>query len=164
MHPTWEIAVKSSALVLTPCPGTKGIDLEASLLQLQKSGVKAVVSAVSQQEMLSKGVESLGAMVKHLGMEWFHLVIEDDAAPNDCFEAAWAMASPELHAIMDRGGKLAMHCMGGSGRTGLLAARFLLELDWPLEMIMTEVRALRPTAFSKEVQLNYIHRMAERSE
>jgi protein-tyrosine phosphatase len=108
-------------------------------------------------------VDSLGSMVTHLGMEWFHLVIEDDAAPNDSFEAAWSLASPELHAIIDSGGKLALHCMGGSGRTGLLAARFLLELDWPLDTIITEVRALRPTAFTKEVQFNYIHRIAARS-
>lgn len=53
-----------------------------------------------------------------------------------------------------------MHCMGGSGRTGLLAANLLLELDWPLEKIISEVQALRPGAFQKPVQVEYVQQLA----
>ncbi len=49
-----------------------------------------------------------------------------------------------------------MHCMGGSGRTGLLAAHLLLEKGWELQNIITQVQSLRPGAFTKDVQVEYI--------
>ncbi|MGR5542522.1 phosphatase, partial [Vibrio campbellii] len=58
------------------------------------------------------------------------------------------------------GGKVAMHCMGGSGRTGLFAAHLLLEKNWPLDKIISEVQALRPGAFTKPVQVDYIQSVA----
>ncbi|EMY8516756.1 dual specificity protein phosphatase family protein, partial [Vibrio cholerae] len=60
-----------------------------------------------------------------------------------------------------RGEKVALHCMGGSGRTGLLAAHLLLEKGWPLESIITQVQALRPGAFTKEVQVQYVHQIVK---
>ncbi|CRZ67802.1 protein tyrosine phosphatase [Vibrio cholerae] len=51
--------------------------------------------------------------------------------------------------------------MGGSGRTGLLAAHLLLEKGWPLESIITQVQALRPGAFTKEVQVQYVHQIVK---
>ncbi|EEY43727.1 predicted protein-tyrosine phosphatase [Vibrio mimicus VM223] len=49
--------------------------------------------------------------------------------------------------------------MGGSGRTGLLAAHLLLEKGWSLESIITQVQALRPGAFTKEVQVEYVQQL-----
>ncbi|WP_428773609.1 phosphatase [Vibrio sp.] len=160
-HPTWQLELDSSALVLTPCPGTKGVPLQESLAQLKQLGVAAVVTAISRHEMEQKGVESLGQQVQQQGMQWFHLAIEDDCAPDDDFTRQWADASPRLHALMAEGHKLALHCMGGSGRTGLLAAHLLLEQGWPLEQIITQVQSLRPGAFTKAVQLDYIREQAK---
>ncbi len=156
IHPTWQLDVDAGALVLTPCPGTKGVELEASLQQLKEQGVAAIVTALDDAELASKEVSELGALTKQLGMQWFQIEIEDDCAPDEDFAAKWQAASPELHKIVDNGGKVAMHCMGGSGRTGLFAAHLLLEKGWPLESIITQVQALRPGAFTKPVQVEYI--------
>ena len=61
---------------------------------------------------------------------------------------------------MNQGGKLVLHCMGGSGRTGMLAAHLLLELGWDLDTIKKEVKVLRPGAFTKPVQIEYIDQVA----
>ncbi len=159
-HPTWELTVDSGALVLTPCPGTKGVELTASLEQLKQQGVTVVATAINAEEMASKGVEALGEQTKALGMTWLHLPIEDDCAPEADFAAAWQAASPTVQAALNAGEKVAMHCMGGSGRTGLLAANALLERDWPLEKIRSEVQALRPGAFTKPVQIEYVEALA----
>jgi protein-tyrosine phosphatase len=71
-----------------------------------------------------------------------------------------AKASPELHKILNQDGKVALHCMGGSGRTGLLAVHLLLEKGWELADIIREVQALRPGAFTKPVQVDYIEHVA----
>ncbi|MEH0761931.1 cyclin-dependent kinase inhibitor 3 family protein [Vibrio sp. 16] len=156
IHPTWQLDVDTGALVLTPCPGTKGVELEASLQQLKEQGVAAIVTALDDAELASKEVSELGALTKQLGMQWFQIEIEDDCAPDEDFAEKWQAASPELHNIVDSGGKVAMHCMGGSGRTGLFAAHLLLEKGWSLESIITQVQALRPGAFTKPVQVEYI--------
>lgn len=159
-HPTWQLDIDNGALVLTPCPGTKGSDLESSLQQLKAQGVEAIVTALDDAELASKDVAELGSKAKALGMQWFQIEIEDDCAPESAFDAKWQSASPELHKIVNHGGKVAMHCMGGSGRTGLLAAHLLLEKGWPLDKIVTQVQALRPGAFTKPVQLEYITAVA----
>ncbi|MDC5853333.1 cyclin-dependent kinase inhibitor 3 family protein [Vibrio europaeus] len=159
-HPTWQLDVENGALVLTPCPGTKGVELEASLTQLKEQGVEAIVTALDDAELASKGASGLGAKAQQLGIQWFQIEIEDDCAPGAEFAAKWQAASPELHKIVDNGGKVAMHCMGGSGRTGLFAAHLLLEKQWKLEDIVREVQALRPGAFTKPVQVEYITAVA----
>jgi len=159
-HPTWQLDIETGALVLTPCPGTKGVDLDASLAQIKEQGVEAVVTALDDAELASKEVSELGEKTQQLGMQWFQIEIEDDCAPGADFAAKWQAASPELHKIVDNGGKVAMHCMGGSGRTGLFAAHLLLEKQWKLEDIVREVQALRPGAFTKQVQVDYINQVA----
>jgi len=159
-HPTWQLNVDAGALVLTPCPGTKDADLDTSLAQLKQQGVAAIVTALDESELASKGVAELGEKAQQLGMKWFQIEIEDDCAPGDEFAAKWQQASPELHQVIAQGGKVAMHCMGGSGRTGLLAAHFLLEKQWRLDDIIREVQALRPGAFTKSVQVDYIKQVA----
>ncbi|KJY67273.1 cyclin-dependent kinase inhibitor 3 family protein [Vibrio nigripulchritudo] len=159
-HPTWNLDLESGGLVLTPCPGTKGVALQASLQQLKDEGVQAVLTALDNAELASKEVSELGEITEKLGMKWFQIEIEDDCAPSDAFTAKWQKASPELHKILNQGGKVALHCMGGSGRTGLFAAHLLLEKGWELADIIREVQALRPGAFTKPVQVDYIERVA----
>ncbi|MGX9418626.1 cyclin-dependent kinase inhibitor 3 family protein [Vibrio sp. RC27] len=159
-HPTWELLVDDSALVLMPCPGTKEADLQSSLEQLKAQGVMAIVTAISCDEMKVKNVEQLGDLSEKLGITWFHLPIEDDCAPDAEFEAKWQDVSPQLESIMTQSGKVALHCMGGSGRTGLLAARLLLDKGWELPDIITQVQALRPGAFQKSIQIEYIEQFA----
>lgn len=161
-HPTWQLDLDAGALILTPCPGTKGVNLETSLAQLKEQGVEAVVTALDDAELASKDVAALGEITQKMGMQWFQLEIEDDCAPTNEFAAKWQQASPELHQIVDRGGNIAMHCMGGSGRTGLFAAHLLLEKGWSLEEIVKQVQALRPGAFTKSVQVDYIKAIAKK--
>lgn len=160
-HPTWQLSVDEGALILTPCPGTKEASLQESLEQLKAQGVQAIVTALDYSELAEKNVPQLGSLTKELGMQWFQIEIEDDCAPNDNFAAKWQVASPALHEIVNQGGKVAMHCMGGSGRTGLLAAHLLLEREWAVDEIISQVQALRPGAFTKPIQLTYIEQVAQ---
>ncbi|CAM2879979.1 dual specificity protein phosphatase family protein [Vibrio rarus] len=156
-HPTWELAIDhGAALILTPCPGTKTLGLDESLAQLKEQGVEAIVTAINTQEMADKNVQALGDKALELDMQWFHLPIEDDSVPDVEFAKRWAQVSPEIHNIIKHSGKIALHCMGGSGRTGLLAAHILLELNWSLPKVITSVKELRPGAFTKPVQVNYV--------
>ncbi|MFB9134608.1 cyclin-dependent kinase inhibitor 3 family protein [Vibrio olivae] len=164
MHPTWELPLEQeSALILTPCPGTKDVGLAQSIAQLKQQGVRVVVTALSQQEMDEKGVSSLADEVESAGLQWLHAPIEDDCAPDEAFTKRWRHIAPVIHGVLSQGGKVALHCMGGSGRTGLLAAHVLLEKGWALDEIINQVQALRPGAFTKTIQLEYIRQQASKS-
>ncbi|MEZ9524006.1 cyclin-dependent kinase inhibitor 3 family protein [Enterovibrio norvegicus] len=155
-HPTWELPVEKGALILTPCPGTKGEGLTESLEQLQRQGATVIVTAINHEEMADKNVAALGEETQRLGMQWFHVPIEDDCAPAEDFQNNWKASREALHQAIENGNKVVMHCMGGSGRTGLLAAHLLLERNWTLEEIVRDVQALRPGAFTKPLQVEYI--------
>ncbi len=125
-HPTWELPVENSAsLVLTPCPGTKGVSLTDSIKQLKEQGVTVIVTALSLDEMQAAGVGNLPQEVEKAGILWFNAPIEDDCAPDGAFLQNWQLMLPALLDAVDKGEKIALHCMGGSGRTGLLAAHLL---------------------------------------
>lgn len=48
---------------------------------------------------------------------------------------------PQLLALLSEGRHLAMHCHGGSGRTGLVAALLLMTLGQPQPEAMAAIRA-----------------------
>lgn len=160
-HPTWELPLETGALILTPCPGTKGVSLTESLAELKAQGVTTIVTALNQAEMIEAGVSELASEAQAQGIVWLHAPIEDDKAPAEDFAQNWQQVTPKVEAALAQGDKVALHCMGGSGRTGLLAAHVLLAKGWDLDTIITKVQALREGAFRKPVQIEYIQGVAK---
>jgi protein-tyrosine phosphatase len=159
-HPVWELPLESGSLFLMPCPGTKGVDLTTSLQQLQTDGCRAVVTLLTFEEIEVKNVTQLGDETQRLGMQWFHIVIEDDHVPDQPFAQKWREASPALHQLLDQGDKVAIHCMGGSGRTGMVAFHLLHEKGWDIDTIIEQVRQRRPGAYTVPMQMEYIQSVA----
>jgi protein-tyrosine phosphatase len=52
---------------------------------------------------------------------------------------------------------IALHCKGGTGRTGTAIALILLELGWPVNKIIKEVQSVRPKALRIKKQLDYLN-------
>ena len=161
-HPTWELPLSdcAGALILMPCPGTS-CDLQSSLDQLQSQGVHAIVTALTLREMQERNITQLPQAVHEMGMAWYHTPIEDDQIPNARFLKTWQQISNDLHHYLSEGNKVALHCMGGSGRTGLLAAHVLLERRWTLADIISQVQQRRPNTFTKPEQLEYVKNLAQ---
>ncbi len=61
-------------------------------------------------------------------MEWHHLPIIDADIPREPFDAAWPQVGPVLRAHLAAGHRIVLHCLGGLGRTGTIAARLLIEM------------------------------------
>lgn len=160
-HPFDLLPLKAPAggMILTPCPGTKDVDTDSALEQLKAAGASAVITLMQSAEMTSNAVTDLPALcVKH-GLQWFHLPIEDDHAPGLDFEAAWQAQGAAVHQLLDAGKRVAVHCKGGSGRTGLMAAQILVERGSSKEEAVAAVKALRPKALSLAVHQDYLARL-----
>jgi len=153
------LAAPAGGLILTPCPGTKELDTETALKQLKAAGASAVITLMQEAEMASNAVSDLPALCAQNGLQWFHLPIADDHAPAEDFAAAWKLQGAAVHQLLDAGKRIVVHCKGGSGRTGLMAAQILVERGYAKEDALAVVKALRPNALSLAVHQDYLARL-----
>ena len=143
-------------LIFTPCPGTKGIDLETSVSELHQAGADAIITMMTDEELAKFEVASLPDVVRKSGMIWFHLPVEDDAAPAEAFEQAWQAHKPEVLALIEQGKCVAIHCRGGSGRTGFMAAVVMRELGMGEAHATHLVKGLRPNSLKLPAHIEYL--------
>lgn len=155
----------SGRIGITLCPGKKqrhGItgtwdrDLNADLDGIRDWGACAVVTLIEAHEMRSLRVDGLEQGVTERHMAWHHLPICDVSVPGADFERAWAHVGPQLRHRITNGFNVLIHCMGGLGRAGTIAAKLLVELGWAPHDAITAVRAVRPGAIETAGQERYV--------
>jgi ADP-ribosyl-[dinitrogen reductase] hydrolase len=149
-------------LGLTLCPGKKDPqygwdrDLSADLRAIRAWGAAAVVTLIEDRELRLLSVADLGAEVQALDMAWRHLPIRDVDVPDERFESAWTQVGAELHARLDTGARVLIHCRAGLGRTGLVAARMLVERGAEPGAAICRIRAVRPHAIETSAQESHV--------
>ena len=137
--------------------------LDTDLEAIRVWGATAVVTLLEQSEMDDLGVADLGEAVRDRGMEWLHLPTRDGHAPSDEFERTWTVAGPTIRSRLRRGLNVLVHCKGGLGRAGTVAARLLVELGAPPDDAIRRVRAARgPGAIRDLGQEAYVRRCRPR--
>jgi protein-tyrosine phosphatase len=150
---------------ITFCPGKHGEshggfrwerDLDQDLKVIADWRADAVVTLIEVHDFDMLGVPKLGEQVRACGMEWHHLPILDVEPPDVRFEDAWVNSGPKLHGILRRNGRVLVHCRGGLGRAGTVAARLLVEFDVPPKEAVARVRRARPGAIQTGEQMQYV--------
>ena len=150
---------------LTFCPGKKQSgamsgawdrDLDCDLDAVANWGAAAVVSLIEEHEIATLAVAPLGEKVAMRHMAWFHLPIADVSVPGPHFEARWESDGPALRDLLRAGFDVLVHCKGGLGRAGTIAARLLVELGWEPAAAISAVRKMRPGAIETSAQLTHV--------
>ena len=166
-HPLRVDAVAASGgglIGMTFCPGkvqSHGYsghwrrDLGLDLDRIRDWGAVAVVTLVEAAELDRYRVPQLGAEVRARGMEWHHLPIVDADIPRAPFDVAWPEVGPLLRAHLAAGRRILLHCLGGLGRTGTVAARLLIEMGQAPDAAIRAVRQARPGALETHAQVAY---------
>jgi ADP-ribosyl-[dinitrogen reductase] hydrolase len=131
-------------------------DLVLDLDAISDWGAAAVVTLLEPKELMLLGVEGLGLEVSRRNMLWFHLPIVDVSIPNEKFEQEWDVAGEKLRSILRRKLDVLVHCRGGLGRAGTIAARLLVELGMDPKKAIASVRAARPGAIETSDQEEYV--------
>ncbi|MGL5226300.1 MAG: tyrosine-protein phosphatase [Aeromonas sp.] len=158
MHPFDILNLDNGArLIFTPCPGTKEASLKDAIKILQQAGADGVVTMMPDAELCEFHATSLPAECEALGLAWVQLPVEDDCAPEAPFATAFANHKADLLARLAAGQTLAIHCRGGSGRTGLMAAILLLEAGYAPTQVKSLVQGLRPKALTLTPHVNYLN-------
>jgi len=143
-------------LIFTPCPGTRDTSVASALDTLQAAGAEALITLMQGEELRLNQADALPALCAGRNLEWFHLPVADEQVPLDDFDAAWAQSRARIHELLDQGRSIAIHCKGGSGRTGLIAARILIDRGLPLGEAVALVQALRPKAIQHPAHAAWI--------
>lgn len=157
-HPFDILPLENGAqLIFTPCPGTKEAILADSISTLKRAGTSMLITLMFDEEMEKNNALSLPTECEKQGVEWVQLPISDDAAPNRVFEAQWNDEKDKILDMISNKGTIAVHCKGGSGRTGLLIGLILLALGWSGDKVIAEVQKIRPKALKHPVQLDYFN-------
>ena len=153
------------ALGVTFCPGKKDPaastgnwdrDLATDIEAIRTWGATAVVCLMEAHELARLEVPGLGDAVRGAGMRWFHLPIVDVDVPDKSFEADWRETGATLRAMLAGGQRVLVHCRGGLGRSGTIAAVLLVELGMPPRDAIRLVRKHRPGAIETLDQERYV--------
>lgn len=161
--------VNGGTLGLTFCPGKRQPDamtgawerdLDTDLHAIFDWGAEAVVTLMEPRELQRLQVANIGDAVEALGIDWYLLPIADQGVPDSAFERAWSYAGCRLRARLGAGERVVLHCQGGLGRTGTIAARLLFEFGMPAEDAMATVRAARPGTIENRSQEHHVRNVA----
>ena len=89
-------------------------------------------------------------------MKWIHMPIEDLKAPDRQFNEKWETTKVLLKNDLIEGRNIVIHCMGGKGRSGTIAAILLIEFGEDNKKAIEVVREKRKGAIETEEQEKFI--------
>ncbi|WP_426959602.1 hypothetical protein [Muricoccus radiodurans] len=134
-------------------PAAAMADLDA----IRDWGAAAVVTLVEAEELQRLGLHALGDGVRARGMDWLHWPIPDFGIPDAGFAAAWPSHAAALRGVLEGGRNVLIHCRGGLGRSGMIAARLLVEFGAdPADAILRVREARSPHAIETTAQEEWV--------
>jgi hypothetical protein len=152
-------------LGLTFAPGKcgKGVyavwdrDLAKDLARLRDAyGARVLVTLIEEFEMNAASIPNLRAAVKRAGMTSLWFPIPDVSTPGSPEDPVPLVR--EIHARMAAGDTVVLHCMGGLGRAGTIAACVLAARGVEPPRAVEIVRAARPGALETASQVAFVAR------
>jgi ADP-ribosylglycohydrolase len=161
-----ELKVGGGVVGVTLCPGKRGPalggyrwerDLASDVEVIRRWGASAVVTLIEEHEFETLEVVGLGGAIAAAGIEWHHLPVTDVLPPDARFELRWQYAGVRLRERLRAGQRVLVHCRGGLGRAGSVAARLLVEFGERPAVAVHRVRAVRPGAIETEAQERWVH-------
>ena len=159
----------SGYLGITLCPGKVDEprqwrrDLDADIRAIREWCAGLILTLIEDHEFRLLGVEELEQRTLAAGMAWQHLPITDVHVPDSRFEDAWIATGPMVHQLLDDGQRVLVHCRGGLGRAGMVAARVLIEQGVSPDEASIKVRSVRPGAIETRAQESYVRALSLKS-
>lgn len=127
---------------------------------VRRWGPSHAITLVERSELGVLDAEALPGLFAGI-CPWVHLPIADYSAPGEEFELGWKEVSPAVHGALDAGGSVLIHCRGGLGRSGLVAALVLLERGFAPGDAIRAVRHARQGAIETKKQKSWIFSRAD---
>lgn len=158
---------EGAALGLTIAPGKVGEmqgrthrrNLRADLQAVKDAGADVLVNLMETDEMERWQMQNYFAEAQNVGLETVHFPIRDMDIPSD--KAALRGLVAQLHNHLSADKRVVIHCLGGLGRSGTIAACLLTENGLSAHEAVRLVRLFRKGAIQTAAQENWVHVYAQ---
>tara|TARA_Y100001970_G_scaffold106036_1_gene132843 strand:+ start:1430 stop:1954 length:525 start_codon:yes stop_codon:yes gene_type:complete len=153
----------SGKIILTSFPGLNKdgkFDEEFFLLQLNlftNNNTSSIISFVQDKEF--EKLCNKNFFVKKIyqnKLHWHHLPIADLSAPNNDFKLKWETTRVLLKKELIEDKNIVLHCRGGKGRAGTVAAILLVDFGYDKQEAINLVRSRREGAIETETQKDFV--------
>jgi len=149
---------------LVACPGIRvnamspssKKNLTMDVQEIIDWGANGVVCFLEPHELAIARIEELPEKVQEAGMWWRLLPIVDMGVPTQEFEDVWAEEGELIRHALRIGERVIFHCYAGLGRTGMMAARILVEMGMDPEVAIATVRQDNSRRIQNEKQENLV--------
>lgn len=139
-------------LGLTIAPGKKGQkfgrtharDLSADLQVIKDAGANLLVNLMEVEEGQHWHMHNYDSQAARIGLNVRRYPIQDVNVPSD--PTSFRTLVQELHTDLQDGDTIVIHCLGGLGRSGTLAACLLIQNGMNSREAINLVRTCRPGA------------------
>ena len=148
--------IKGNRLGVTILPGRKDYSrsLDEDLKELKLQGIDVIIPLLTQDEMERYGVPDLIDKYNNANFEVKQLPINDQKSPNP---GEVNEIIEYINRKFDDGKNVLVHCVGGLGRSGLIAACYLKYLGLSSENAIKAVRESRsPRAIETKEQEEFV--------
>ena len=145
-------------LILSSCPtinrNAEPSFLENLLIEYKRKRVKLVVTLLDSDEIADLGIISFSTLLMDSGFHWIHCPIRDRSTCSD--QKRIRTLLEDIKKILKPNNSVVIHCHAGLGRTGLLAATFLVSMGLAAESAIETIRETRPGSIETIEQEKYI--------
>jgi len=136
--------------------GTWQRDLDTDLKAISDDGWHHLVTLVEHDELDFLNVPDLGSKADSYGLNWIHFPIPDGDYPR----SGVYQLRKKLLSYLNNDERVVVHCRGGLGRAGTLAATMLVDSgEYSPEESILKVRAVRRGAIENEGQEQFIRHL-----
>jgi protein-tyrosine phosphatase len=164
IEPTVEFGKRyAGKLGITILPGRKdrGRNLSEDIGSIKANGIDCIICMISGNEFAEYGVDNLKAAYADAGFDAFYLPVLDQKVPakrNALRALKW------IDERLSAGQNVLIHCVGGLGRSGTLAAAFLAVYCGaaPDDAIEIVRRSRSPRAVETREQAAFVRSIAKR--
>ena len=170
-----ELSILNGWLGMSFCAGKKDVgyfsghvwerDLETDALAIANWGATTWLNLMEASDIKAVSLDPLifKNTVENLGIKYFHFPIVDAGVPTGADERRWQEEiSPIVINQLALRKKVFVHCRGGLGRTGIIAARILFDagMSNDADDIMKIVRTARNGAIENRIQEEWVRKFS----
>ena len=145
-------------LILSGCPTiNRRVEpsfLENLLIEYKQRRVKLVVTLLDFNEIEDLGIISFSTFLMDNGFNWIHCPIRDRSTCSD--QKRIRTLLEDIKEVLKSDKSVLIHCHAGLGRTGLLAATFLVSMGLTADSAIKTIRETRPGSIETTEQERYV--------
>jgi ADP-ribosyl-[dinitrogen reductase] hydrolase len=138
------------------CSGGWARDLSSDLAAIQDWRADILLTLIEDHEFIGLGVPDFADHARSQTLTWFHLPIADFSVPDATSLAVWQRIGQDVLGKLNGGGRVAIHCAAGLGRTGTIAAKLLVALGSAPDAAIAAVRHARPGTIETTAQEAFV--------